>query len=77
MTLSFGEDWMRIDDLATLPAQQRRGFARTLLNFATNYAALEGKKVAYLEASKQGLALYHQAGFVPIFENHLFVKKTA
>lgn len=75
LTLSFGEDWVRIDDLATLPAQQRHGFARTLLCFATNFAASEGKKVAYLEASKQGLALYQQAGFVPIFENHNFVKK--
>jgi ribosomal protein S18 acetylase RimI-like enzyme len=74
LTLSIGDNYARLDDVATMPSYQKQGFATTLI-----YAAL--KKLlelniynCYLEASSSGLSVYKKLGFTPIFKNFYYEK---
>lgn len=72
MTLTVKERLARIDDLATLPNFQKRGFASAMMAYALNNALALKVQYCFLEASKVGLNLYQRIGFQPLFTNHYY-----
>lgn len=76
LTLSLCGNYARIDDLATMPAYQKRGFGSALIYEALKYAKELNVSYCFLEASKKGLGLYKRIGFKDIFSNHYYEKKS-
>ncbi len=72
MTLSLHNTFARIDDVATLPSFQRKGYASKLVKYALSEAYKLGATHCFLEASDYGLPLYHRLGFSPLFENNIY-----
>lgn len=72
LTLSCCGAHARIDDVATLPTHQKRGFASDLMTFALKFAKQLGKEDCFLEASPDGLSLYRRLGFLELFKNHYY-----
>lgn len=72
ITLSYQHQCVRIDDVATVPAFQGRGYATRLVNFALSQAKKLGAHSAFLEASDSGLSLYQKIGFQPLFTNKIY-----
>lgn len=72
LTISINQELARIDDVATLPEFQGKGFATKLMKYALNYAAENGAKYCFLEASQMGLSIYKKIGFKILFENQIF-----
>ncbi len=69
LTLTVKEHLARIDDLATIPGYQKRGFASAIMAYALKRALELKVKTCFLEASKDGLNLYKRIGFQPLFTN--------
>jgi GNAT superfamily N-acetyltransferase len=72
ITLTVKENLARIDDLATLPRFQKRGFASALLAYTLQKALDLKVQTCFLEASTAGLNLYKRIGFQPLFTNHYY-----
>jgi len=75
LTLSWNNDWARIDDVATLPEYQGKGYATKLMKYGIRLAFKKGARVCFLEASPKGLSIYQKLGFIELFKNQVFVKK--
>lgn len=69
LTLSLCEDFARIDDVATLPAYQRKGYATTLILETLRFAKQLNVTSCFLEASETGLNVYKKLGFNELFIN--------
>lgn len=72
MTLTVKEHLARIDDLATHPNVQQRGFASAMMTYALQKALELNVRICFLEASSAGLNLYKRIGFQPLFTNHYY-----
>lgn len=72
ITLSIHDDIARIDDLGTLPALQRNGFASKLFAHVLLKAKKLGAKKCFLEASSSGLSMYKKFGFDSLFVNNIY-----
>ncbi len=72
MTLTVKEHLARIDDLATIPRFQKRGFASAMMTYALRKALDLNVQTCFLEASSAGLNLYKRIGFQPLFTNHYY-----
>ncbi|MCC5015717.1 MULTISPECIES: GNAT family N-acetyltransferase [unclassified Legionella] len=68
LTLSKNKNLIRIDDVGTLPAHQRKGYASYLISYVLEQARLSGAKFCFLEASEAGLSVYEKLGFQPLFK---------
>lgn len=76
LTISYNDNWARIDDVATLPEYQGQGFATKLMHHALCLAQNKGAQFCFLEASKKGLSIYQKLGFKELFKNQIFEKAT-
>lgn len=76
LTISLNQELARIDDVATLPEFQAKGYATKLMIYGLNYAAKNGAKYCFLEASQMGLSIYKKLGFNILFENQIFYRTT-
>lgn len=74
LTLSFKNGIARIDDVATLPCHQGRGYGTEIMRYALGKAAELGAHTCFLEASKEGVSIYEKIGFKSIFSNKIFGK---
>lgn len=74
LTLTWNNNWARIDDVATIPEQQKKGYATKLLHYALNLAAQKNCETCFLGASKDGLSIYQKLGFKFLFNNEIFLQ---
>lgn len=72
LSLSVCDDYARIDDVATMPVFQKKGYATQLIYAALNYAKQLNVTRCFLEASKSGLGLYKRMGFNELFINRYY-----
>lgn len=72
LSLSLCDDYARIDDVATVPVFQKKGYATQLIYTALNYAKQLNVTRCFLEASKSGLGLYKKMGFTELFINRYY-----
>ena len=72
LTLSINEGVARVDDVGTVSAFQKRGYATQLLAHALQTARMAGAKYCFLEASVSGLSVYKKIGFNPFFRNRIY-----
>ncbi|HHF0526950.1 TPA: GNAT family N-acetyltransferase [Legionella anisa] len=72
VTLTVRENLARIDDLATMPGFQKRGFASSMMVYALKKALDLKVQTCFLEASSAGLNLYKRIGFQSLFSNHYY-----
>jgi ribosomal protein S18 acetylase RimI-like enzyme len=72
LTLSMTGALARLDDIATLPAYQRQGYATQLISHALQVAANLDIKQCFLEASESGLSIYKKMGFSSLFTNYYY-----
>ena len=72
LTLTFCDNNVRIDDVATIPQYQRKGYATQLLLAALAHAKSLGSQCCFLEASNDGLNVYQNIGFEALFKNHYY-----
>jgi ribosomal protein S18 acetylase RimI-like enzyme len=72
MTLSLHQGLARLDDVATVPALQGRGYATRLLTHGLEYAKTLGATHCFLEASNAGYSLYEKKGFKLLFQNNIY-----
>jgi GNAT superfamily N-acetyltransferase len=72
LSLSCLGEYARIDDVATMPEEQRKGYASQLINAALNYARARDVNTCFLEASSAGLNVYKRLGFKELFKNHYY-----
>jgi GNAT superfamily N-acetyltransferase len=75
LTLSLNEGLARIDDVATKPGFQGKGYATKLIKYALHTAAKKGASFCFLEASQKGLSIYQNMNFRCLFENQTFCLK--
>ena len=72
LSLSLCEGNARIDDVATMPAYQKRGYATWLIYAALKHAQELNIDTCFLEASDSGLSLYKKIGFNELFINRYY-----
>lgn len=72
LTLSISDGIARLDDVATMPEYQKRGYASDLIHTALNYLKQLNIETCFLEASTSGLSIYKRLGFKPLFKNFYF-----
>ncbi|WP_131781520.1 GNAT family N-acetyltransferase [Legionella gresilensis] len=75
LTLSIYDNSARLDDIATMPAYQKKGYATELIHAALYQASRLGIKTCFLEAATSGLNVYKRIGFQPLFTNLYYEKK--
>ncbi|MCP0913403.1 MULTISPECIES: GNAT family N-acetyltransferase [Legionella] len=74
LTLTATDEHARLDDVATIPYYQKRGYASGLITLALQHAHDMGVKTCFLEASLAGYGLYKRLGFKEIFNNYYYEK---
>jgi len=72
ITLTYLEDCVRIDNVATHPDYQRLGYASQLVQFALELVSGKAIKHVFLEASSKGLGMYKRLGFKEVFTNYTY-----
>ena len=72
MTLSICDDIARIDDVATIPEFQKKGYATKLMFEALSVANQLNIKKCFLGASQDGLSIYKKIGFKELFINRYY-----
>jgi GNAT superfamily N-acetyltransferase len=75
ITLSIHNNMVRIDDLCTLPDFQGKGYATRLVRHALAEAAKMGAEMCFLDASEEGLSLYKNLRFLPLFKYNIYEEK--
>ena len=75
LTISIATDSARIDDVATMPEYQNRGYATELIHAALNYLNQLNISHCYLEASSSGLSIYQRIGFNELFKNYYYERQ--
>lgn len=71
-TLSHHQDYVRLDNIAVLPAYQNRGFGTAITQYMLNQAQGLGAKYCFLDASKQGAGLYKKLGFQEYYTGTMY-----
>jgi hypothetical protein len=74
LSLSLLGDKARIDDLATIPAYQRKGYATQLIYAALKQAQYFNARYCFLDASALGLSVYKKIGFVPCYIHRYYAE---
>lgn len=74
LTLTSFQGMARIDDVATIPSHQGRGYGTEMLKYALSKAKDLGCETCFLEASGEGLSIYEKIGFRPLFRNKCYGK---
>ncbi|MDP1723198.1 MAG: GNAT family N-acetyltransferase [Alphaproteobacteria bacterium] len=72
LTLSINNNIARIDNVGTLPEYQSQGYARSIISFTLDEAKRLGATHCFLDALPEGIPLYQQIGFNPLFQNYIF-----
>lgn len=72
LSLSLCGQHARIDDLATIPAYQKKGYATQLIRAAIDFAKRQHITKCFLEASVTGLSIYQKIGFKELFINRYY-----
>jgi ribosomal protein S18 acetylase RimI-like enzyme len=72
LSVSLNGAYARIDDVATIPAHQGKGYATTLIHEVLDCLKELGVQICFLEASVSGLSIYKKIGFQELFKNHYF-----
>lgn len=72
MTLTFLNNGVRIDNVATHPNYQRLGYATQMVQFAINLAKQMDIENCFLDASSKGLGLYKRIGFFELFTYSIY-----
>ena len=72
LTLTVCGQYARIDDVATIPSHQKKGYATELIYAALKHAQQLTISSCFLEASDSGLNLYKRVGFKELFMNHYY-----
>ena len=72
ITLTFLNDCVRIDNVATHPNHQRLGYASQMMQFGINLAQGKGVKHCLLDASSKGLGMYQRLGFSEVFTYNIY-----
>lgn len=72
LTVSLFEHYARIDDVATMPSHQRKGYATALIYAVLAFLKERHVQACFLEASTEGLGIYQKIGFKPLFTNYYF-----
>jgi len=72
LSLSCLDGYARIDDVSTMPAEQKKGYATQLICAALKYALSLNINTCFLEASSSGLGVYKRIGFEELFINHYY-----
>ncbi len=67
ITLTFLNDSVRIDNVATAHAYHRLGYGSQMVQFVVNLSHAKGFKHCFLDASSNGLSVYQRLGFSEIF----------
>ncbi len=75
ITLSLHDNIARIDDVATLPEFQGKGYATHLMTYALQKAKKLGATHCFLESSESGLSIYQKLGFETLFKNNIYSKE--
>ena len=70
--LSICNDIARIDDVATIPEFQKKGYATKLMCEVLSFANKLNVKKCFLGASQDGLNIYKKIGFKELFTNHYY-----
>lgn len=73
LSLSVAENYARIDDVATMPAHQNKGYATELIYHALQELQPYGVETCFLEASMDGWSIYKRIGFQELFQNYYYV----
>ena len=74
LTLTFLNDSVRIDNVATCPNFQGLGYASKMLQFGLELAQNKNCKYGFLDASAKGLGIYKRFGFSEIFQYNCYCK---
>lgn len=72
LSLSLCGQHARIDDLATTPAYQKKGYATQLIHGAIDFAKKHHIIKCFLEASITGLSIYQRIRFKELFINRYY-----
>ncbi len=72
ITLTFLNDSVRIDNVATAPTHQRLGYGSQMVQFGVNLSHAKGFNHCFLDASSNGLSVYQRLGFCEIFTYHIY-----
>jgi ribosomal protein S18 acetylase RimI-like enzyme len=72
LSLSCLDGYARIDDVSTIPAEQKKGYATQLICAALKHALSLNINTFFLEASSSGLGVYKRIGFEELFINHYY-----
>lgn len=63
---------LHIDDIATIPDFQKKGYTTGLMHAALKHAQQLNIEQCFLEASSSGLGLYKRMGFKELFINNSY-----
>lgn len=72
LTLSLLGDSARLDDVATMPEYQNKGYATALIYKALSHLKQLQVQTCYLEASTSGHSIYARIGFKELFKNFYY-----
>lgn len=72
LTLSLQNGMARLDDVGTIPSQQKKGYATELIIHVLNYAKHLGADICFLESSQAGIKMYQRIGFSALYSNMYF-----
>lgn len=75
ITLTFLNNSVRIDNVATIPTHHRLGYGSQMVQFGINLAHAKELKHCFLDASPDGLGIYQRLGFSEIFTYHTYMWK--
>lgn len=75
ITLSLNNNLARIDDVATLPEFQGKGYATRLMTYIMEKAQKLGASHCFLEASESGVSIYQKLGFEMLFKNNVYSRR--
>ncbi|MCX7343668.1 MAG: GNAT family N-acetyltransferase [Proteobacteria bacterium] len=72
ITLTFLNNCIRIDNVATHPNYQRLGYASQMVQFAINLVNQKRVDYCFLDASSKGIGLYKRIGFFELFTYNIY-----
>ena len=72
ITLTFLNDIVRIDNVATHPNHQSLGYASQMVRFGLDFAKEKDSNHCFLDASPKGLGMYRRLGFSEIFTYNMY-----
>ncbi len=76
ITLSLNNNIARIDDVATLPEFQGKGYATRLMTYVLQKAKESDARYCFLEASESGVSIYQKLGFETLFKNNIYSRRS-